>query len=179
MTTSTSTTTKTKTQILEDVVSEKNLSDVEFLEEIVAELDGGWTTGSMCDDTGKCLVGAGAAALGLNYEVVYSQRCDFDDSSGLIQDRSFIIAFSEKIRGMEFASAKRLIKLIGVEMGLSRFFLDAANDDAYDPGHVGKGDVIGAVTSFNDGTVPDYLALRRILTDKIKELRGILNEVKG
>ncbi len=45
----------------------KVLTDKQFIEEIIQELDAGWVQGSMCDDHGKCLVGAGAAVLGFDY----------------------------------------------------------------------------------------------------------------
>ena len=162
MTTTSMTTKKTTTQLLEDVVTERELTDIEFLEEIVRDLDAGWTTGAMCDDTGKCLVGAGAAALGLDYGAVhYSYNALQNGKIDRVSNRVFISEFDEKVRAMEFKSAARLLDLIGPYIGYT------INYDS-----LTQSDIIKLMTEFNDSVVSGYPQLRKVLTDKIEELRA-------
>lgn len=53
------------------IAERRELSDVAFLREVRDDLKYSWTTGTMCSADGqRCLVGAGAFALGLNYPLL-------------------------------------------------------------------------------------------------------------
>jgi len=51
------------------------MTDIEFLTAVLEELDRGWITGQMCDRAGrKCLVGAGSAVLGFDFNELQAKR---------------------------------------------------------------------------------------------------------
>lgn len=151
-----------------------NLTDREFLEAIVSDLDEGWVTGTMCNSIGKCLVGAGAAAMGLNYAEQLKKERELRDLhlNGEIDYETYATGRDtlwHENYAVESAAAERLFDLLSDEM---QDYLECVIEDA------GSGsedialedlDPIDAVTGYND-TREDYVQIREKLEKKIKEL---------
>lgn len=128
------------------------IDDVTFLRGIIEELDHGWTTGTMCDNTGKkCLVGAGAAVLGADYT-------GYADKHWLWRHGEFpwddLAVVSDVVSTLEAGAAERLVRLLNIE----------SEDDEIDD--------IDTVTTFNDMRIKTYANLRAVLVETIERIEA-------
>lgn len=128
------------------------MDDIAFLEEVIAELDRGWVTETMCDDTGKCLVGAGAVVLGHRY-------LSFEASEALAaQDSERWITYFQESGKKETEAGKRLFKLLSFE---------DTTEEGYD---LLDDEIVDTVTTFND-SYTDYSELRPRLVAALNDLK--------
>lgn len=150
-------------------VETKELTDVEFLEKIIAELDHGWTTGNLCDRSGKkCLVGAAITVLGFDWSPVLRGGGLYDDFDADLTpeelDNWFTQSkiFHESYRGLTDKAVDRLYLIFHEE--IADFEVER---------HLTERDegTFWRVTRFND-VREDYLTeLRPILTEKLEALK--------
>lgn len=152
------------------------LTDVEFLELVIEDLDDGWTTGRMCSVTGeKCLVGAGAAALGYDYrpaivaEIDMELICDqnivnFDNEEYNNAHRAWQLHLQEAKEYEEIASEhfSRLISEEVVESAIQTYQEERDPEDPEDM--MEELDLLDSYTytSFNDD-YKEYAPLREKL----------------
>lgn len=131
------------------ITIDNSIDDISFLERVIVDLDDGWTVGTMCSSDGKkCLVGAGAEAIGMNYQHINAiasaaMKMEDWDEAGVVDRLT---------RDIENVVAERFLSLY---------------PELIDPDR----SRVGMVTTFNDEEISSYAALRRMLTEKLEELK--------
>lgn len=126
------------------------LTDVEFLDAILNDLDESWMVGTMCTPDGKkCLVGAGAAALGFSYDDLF-EKFDVLRNLSLYNDQTpeyrIWVAATNSSRLYEKYAAERLYRLLGLTP--DDVYSEETLEMVYESGD--DFDVVDVVTTFND-----------------------------
>lgn len=136
------------------------MDDITFLDSVITELDRGWIRNEMCNDTGKCLVGAGTAVLGWRYLSEVEQETMYDLNG---HD-----AFLDFIASQEKAEREAGARLYGLLLKDSVDFESDPEAAVIDDPELAT----EVMTSFNDD-FSDYSELRPKLVAKLEELRSV------
>lgn len=132
------------------------MTDLEFLRSVCDELDRGWIQGQMCNDYGKCLLGAGAAVMGVVYV------------NGQVKDRTMYELEAEAGRRLWHLLKDDFIQEIDDSERNAEGVVWLEDDIEFYNSFPGDG-----IVEFNDSVVQDYSTLRNILTAKIEELESV------